>query len=379
MAETTLDETLEIDSDDRKILSIVQKDVNATQGEIAATINKIQPAVGARLLKLERKRLLATQYGINLSQTKIQMALVRMYAKHSKKVLESITYCPNVVNAFTTLGRTNITVLLAGTSIEKLENIVEKHFRANPDIKHVEMAVIIQPVTNTILPIDLNIETHDTMNCGLACHVKANNRAESGARYEPVENSKLEPLVKGIDSKDKQIIMAVQEDSDVTQEEIGEMTKLSQPAVGTRMAKLEKNNILSVRKGVNFKSVRSLHLMQVAIATSDVTAFVKKFRTCLNVSLGFHIVSESSIVLYIAGNSMNEIEEMVDTCIRTDPKVKWAETIPVISIMKDLVLQFNFECEFTAGVGCAGCVQCFPKISKDMITTSSRVENAKVA
>jgi len=50
-----IDRELEIDDDDKKILSLIQKDINITQAEIAGKINKIQPAVGARILKLERK------------------------------------------------------------------------------------------------------------------------------------------------------------------------------------------------------------------------------------------------------------------------------------------------------------------------------------
>jgi DNA-binding Lrp family transcriptional regulator len=380
MAELSLDQALEIDGDDRKILSLVQKNANITQAEIATTINKIQPAVGARLLKLERKRLLTTQYGINLSVTKIPMALVRMYAKHSKQVFESIECCPNVLNAFTTLGRTNITVILAGSSIEKLEDIVEQHFRSNPEIKHVEMAVIMEPINDTVLPIDLNIEAHDAMTCGGACHAKAATRAGKEPRYEPTTKGKLDTRLKGVDAKDKQIIMALQQDPEATQEEIGELAKLSQPAVGSRIIKLQKTGVLGIRKGVNFKAVSGLSFVQAAIATSDVAGMVKKLRTCPTISLGFRIVSEASIVAYIGGNSIDEIEDIIDLCIRSDDRVKFVETIPVISYLKDIVLPFNFECDFSPDVGCAGCTACTTKISKELVTTiPSRLTITKAA
>ncbi len=379
MAETTLDRSLDIDSDDRKILSLVQRNANISQAEIATSINKIQPAVGARLLKLERKRLLSSQYGINLSATRIPMALVRMYAKHSKAVLSSIECCPNVLNAFTTLGRTNITVILAGSSIEKLEDIVEHHFRSDPEIKHVEMAVIMEPVTDTVLPVDLSIETHDAMKCGGACHAKAATRAGSDARYEPAPKGKLDSLFKGIDAKDRQIIMAMEQDPEATQEELGEITKLSQPAVGTRIAKLQKAGVLAIRKGVNFKAVKGLGFVQAAISTADVAGMVKKLRACQSISLGFRIVSEASIVVYIGGNTLDEVEEIIDTCIRADERVKYVETIPVISYLKDLVLPFNFECDFVPGVGCAGCAACTTKISKELAMIVPRVSIPKVA
>ncbi|MBN2152769.1 MAG: Lrp/AsnC family transcriptional regulator [Candidatus Lokiarchaeota archaeon] len=378
MAESALEQTLDIDDDDRKILSLVQNNASITQAEIATTINKIQPAVGARLLKLERKRLLTTQYGINLSATRIQMALVRMYTKHSKAVLKSIECCPNVLNAFTTLGRTNVTVILAGSSIEKLEDIVEHHFRSDPDIKHVEMAIVIEPVTETILPVDLNIETHDAMKCGGACHAKAARRA-GGARYEPAAKGKLDPVLRGVDAKDKQIIMSLQDDPEATQEELGQATKLSQPAVGARIAKLQKAGVLGIRKGVNFKAVGRLGFVQAAIATSDVAGMVQKLRACPNISLGFHVVSETSIVAYIGGNSLDEVEEVIDTCIRADDRVKYVETIPVISYLKDLVLPLNFEGDFTPGLGCAGCSACTARIPKELAEIATRLPAQKAA
>jgi DNA-binding Lrp family transcriptional regulator len=303
-----------------------------------------------------------------------------MYAKHSKQVLESIECCPNVLNAFTTLGRTNVTVILASSSIEKLEDIVENHFRSNPEIKHVEMAVVMEPINGTIMPVDFNVETHDAMKCGGACHAKAATRAGSEARYEPApKGSKLDIILKGIDAKDKQIIMALQADPDATQEEIGQIAKLSQPAVGTRIAKMEKLGILGLRKGVNFKAVKQLSFVQAAIATTDVAGMVKKLSECPTISLGFRIVSEASIIAYIGGNSLDEIEEIIDTCIRGDDRVRSVETIPVISYLKEIVLPFNFECEFTPGVGCAGCSSCVTKITKEIVSSMPRISASKLA
>ncbi len=379
MAETTLDQSLDIDADDRKILSLVQKNAAITQAEIATTINKIEPAVGARLLKLERKRLLTTQFGINLSATKIPMVFVRMYAKHSKEVLNSVECCPNVLIAFTTLGRTNISAILVGSSIEKLEDIVEHHFRTNPEVKNVEMAVVTGPFTDTILPIDLNIETHDAMKCDGACHTKATTRGGINGRYDPASKSKIDPILKGVDAKDKQIIMAMQQDPEATQEELGELTKLSPAAVGTRIAKIQKAGVLALRKGVNFKTVKGLSLVQVSVSTNDVMGLEKKLRGCPTISLGFRVVGDASLVAYIAGNSIDEVEDIIDTCIRADDRVKYVETIPVITYLKDLVLPFNFERDFVAGVGCAGCSACTTKITREIVAMAPRFPASKAA
>jgi DNA-binding Lrp family transcriptional regulator len=365
VATIELDRELEIDNDDKKILSLIQKDINITQAEIAGKVNKIQPAVGARILKLERKHLLTTQYGIDLSKVKLPMAIVRLYAKNSKEVFESINSCPYVLNAFTTLGRTNITAMLVGPSIEKLEEIVENHFRSNPDIKHVELSVVMEPVNKTILPVDFNIEAHDSMKCNEDCHASAANHAHVDEKYKPIAKGKLGSLLK-IDDDDKRIIMQLQADPDTTQEELGELIGKSQPAVGARITKLLKNNVLAIRKGVNFKRSNGLQVVQVSIATSDAGYMLKKLGSCESISLGFRVVNENSIMVYIAGSSLDEIEVVIDTCIRSDDHVRDVETLPVIKFLKDLVLSYNFECDFVEGIGCSGCMYCGAKLGKEL-------------
>jgi DNA-binding Lrp family transcriptional regulator len=359
------DSTIALDSDDKKILSLMQSDMDMPQSEIAIKINKIQPAVGARILKLERKHLLATQYGIDLSATKLPVAIVRLYAKNSKEILATISSCPYVVNAFTTLGRTNITVMLAGASIARLEEIVEIHFRSNPNIKHVEMAVGMEPINHTILPVDFNMEAHDDMNCGKACHERGMEREHVEGNYEPMKGGTLGKLLK-IDDEDKRIIMQLQKDPETTQEELGELIGKSQPAVGTRIAKLMKNGVLGARKGVNYKLATGIQLMQVSISTTDVQSMMQKLRSCPITVLGFRVVNENPIVVYIGGNSLEEIEEVVDTCIRSDENVKDVETVPVIRYLHDMVLPFNFECDFVNGYGCSGCSFCSSKLTKEL-------------
>lgn len=362
------DSMLELDSDDKKILALIQSDMSITQSEIANKINKIQPAVGARILKLERRHLLSTQFGIDLATSKLPVAIVRLYAKNSKDVFESISTCPHVLNAFTTLGRTNITVILAGASIEKLEEIVEIHFRSNPDIKHVEMAVSIEPINRTVMPVDFSMEAQEVLNCGKECHAKAVDRARSEDDFKPIKGGSIGKLL-GIDDDDKRIIMQLQKDPETTQEELGEHIGKSQPAVGSRIAKLTKNGILGSRKGVNYKLATGIQLMQVSVSTTDVQSLMQKLHLCSIVVLGFRVVNESPFIIYIGGNSMEEIEEIVDTCIRSDENVKDVETVPVIKYLRDIILPYNFECDFVNGIGCSGCSFCSSRLTKELGTS----------
>jgi DNA-binding Lrp family transcriptional regulator len=227
------------------------------------------------------------------------------------------------------------------------------------------MAVAMEPINRTILPINFNMEAQDAMNCDKACHAKANEREHAEGDFEPTKGGTLGRLLK-IDDDDKRIITQLQKDAETTQEELGELIGKSQPAVGARIAKLMKNGVLGARKGVNYKLTAGLQVMQVSISTSDVPSFLQKLRSCPIAILGFRVVNESPFIIYIGGTSLEEIEEIVDTCIRSDENVKDVETVPVIRYLHDLILPFNFECDFVTGIGCSGCSFCSAKITKQI-------------
>jgi DNA-binding Lrp family transcriptional regulator len=356
-SENSLERILEIDSDDRRILTMVQENPDLTHAEIASKINKSQPAVGARILKLERKHLLESQYGIDLSSSKLVIGILTLYARNSKEVIDAIGCCPFVLNAFTTIGRTNMTVWLVATNIEKLEEIVENHFRARTDIRRVELSFVTEVARETILPVDLNIEAHEALACNESCHVLAEKTSpdkDEEKVFEPVKGGVLDALFK-IDADDKRIIMYLQGDPEITHTEIGHRIGKSQPAVGERVAKLMRKKVLGMQKGINFKHATEMNLIQVAIVASDTAAVMEKLHGCTSTILAFRTTGERSIVAYLAGPTLDEVEEMVDSCIRADDRVIEVETATILTYAKDLILPFAFESEYIPGVGCAAC------------------------
>ncbi|MFW9820706.1 MAG: AsnC family transcriptional regulator, partial [Candidatus Thorarchaeota archaeon] len=54
MKKKTFNELLSIDDDDKRIIEMIEKDPDITHSDIAKEIDKSQPAVGARIIKLER-------------------------------------------------------------------------------------------------------------------------------------------------------------------------------------------------------------------------------------------------------------------------------------------------------------------------------------
>jgi len=374
-----LNKKLAIDNDDRKIMSLLQANPDLTHSEIAEKINKSQPAVGARILKLERKGLQATQYGIDLRENKFSIALVTMHAKKPNEILDMIACCPFVINAFKTSGKTNVLVWLVGTRLEKLEEIVEIHFRSKPDITHVNMAVIIETINQLILPVDFNFELHNSIRCGESCHSLLEERIKAGSDYAPFKGDSDIKKMFGVDDDDKRIIMYLQENPEITHSAIGEKIGKSQPAVGARIAKLKEKKFLGIQKGVNFKVVDQFHIVQVAISALNSTKIQERMKKCPFIITGFRSTGDTSLIVYIAGHSLEKIDDIIDFCVRSDENVKEIETAIILKYMKNLVLPYNFDCEFLEDIGCLECKHCsavFPKKVTGSTAKASRDKSA---
>ena len=81
-------------------------------------------------------------------------------------------YCPFILNAFRLSGDHNVCILLASSKLEKLDNIVNYHFRNNSEIASVAMEIVIDIAKDFILPVDFDSENHDPSvknGCGEIC------------------------------------------------------------------------------------------------------------------------------------------------------------------------------------------------------------------
>nr|MDO8085438.1 Lrp/AsnC family transcriptional regulator [Candidatus Sigynarchaeum springense] len=161
-----------IDEDDVKILKIFQEEPEITHVEIAKKINKSQPAVGARVTKLQRKDLLATQKGINFKvvRDKMFLLMVDLQTKDPSPIVESeMLKCPFVINMFKRSGSKNLSVLLAATSMAKLESIIDRHFRSNPSVISVETSFIVDVLKDFVMPVNWEFLRYEDITCGQIC------------------------------------------------------------------------------------------------------------------------------------------------------------------------------------------------------------------
>ena len=170
-----LSEKLKLDDIDRQIISLVQENPSLTHTEIATRVQRSQPTIGMRIKKLEKSGILQFQPGINFKVVDLFLAMVELKTKNPEKIIEQAKYCPFMLNAFRLSGEHNIAILLSSSKLQKLDNIVNYHFRNNSDIQSVSMELVLDIAKDFILPIDFDSEDHEPTigeGCGKKCKVK---------------------------------------------------------------------------------------------------------------------------------------------------------------------------------------------------------------
>ena len=170
-----ISEKLKLDDIDRRIITLVQDDPNLTHTQIAEKISRSQPTVGMRIKKLEKEGILQFQPGINFRKVDLFLATVELNTKLPDEILDMARFCPFMLNAFRLSGSHNIMILLASSKLEKLDNIINYHFRSNPNIQGVSMNMITEIAKDFILPIDFKSEEHSPTleeGCGDKCKYK---------------------------------------------------------------------------------------------------------------------------------------------------------------------------------------------------------------
>jgi Lrp/AsnC family leucine-responsive transcriptional regulator len=176
MIKKTFKEILGIDDDDYKIIEMLEKDPSITHSDIAREIDKSQPAVGARIIKLERKHLLTKQIGFNLRLVDIKTAIVFVSTKDVETIVSKITKCPFINHAFKISGEFNLLCFIAASDLQTIEKLVDLCFRKDPNVINVKTNIVIDSVHDFVIPIDFQIEKFDFHSnvCGPDCNLNIN-------------------------------------------------------------------------------------------------------------------------------------------------------------------------------------------------------------
>ncbi|MHA2180820.1 MAG: Lrp/AsnC family transcriptional regulator [Promethearchaeota archaeon] len=172
MKKKSFNELLNIDNDDKKIIEMIEKNPDITHSDIAKEIEKSQPAVGARIIKLERKHLLTKQVGFNVKQVDIKVAIVYISTKDVEQIVKKVENCPFINHAFKISGEFNVLCFISASDLQTIEKLVDLCFRRDPNVINVKTNILIESIHDFVVPIDFQIENFDGRYCGPSCQMQ---------------------------------------------------------------------------------------------------------------------------------------------------------------------------------------------------------------
>lgn len=149
----------EIDEIDKNIIKMLQNEPSITHSEIAKQLNRSQPAIGARIKKLEDKGVLTTQIGVVFNKLEaLNLIKLEFSTSDPQKVIDMARECPYIINVIKTSGKLNIMLFMACSSLKRLDYIIDRHFRTSIAITNIRMDLVTGFAKKFIQPISFCIE-----------------------------------------------------------------------------------------------------------------------------------------------------------------------------------------------------------------------------
>lgn len=160
---------LGLDDRDNTILSLIQKDANISQEEVAKKIKLSQPSVGARIRKLHEKGILHTVNGVNFRVVNLSLAKVDIHSTDTAAIIREFKDCPFFINALITSGKYNLCLFLMATDLKRLEGMVNHHLRGNTKVKDIQMNIVISTAKDFVMPLNIDYENKNQICCEQEC------------------------------------------------------------------------------------------------------------------------------------------------------------------------------------------------------------------
>jgi len=169
-----------------------------------------------------------------------------------------------------------------------------------------------------------------------------------------------------LDKRDRELLSLLEQDPEMSQNDIAEKLKISQPSVSARIHKLKKKGALAHVVGVNLKKI-DLFMAKVDVVANNTSSVIDIFKDCPYFLNDLIVSGKNNLCLFFIGEDIATLEAIVDGHLRSNPLVKSAEVSIVISPMKDLIMPLKMKHDKSStppcGNGC-NCRECSHHISK---------------
>jgi Lrp/AsnC family leucine-responsive transcriptional regulator len=160
---------INIDEIDKSIIEIIQKEPALTHTEIAKRVDRSQPTIGMRIRKLEKAGVLKFQAGINVKTMDLIFARIEIQTLEPEEIINLVKQCPYMLNAFRLSGTFNLSILVICSKLSHLDEMVNMHFRKNPNVSAVYIDIITDVINDFVLPFDFNFGSCILDSTGECC------------------------------------------------------------------------------------------------------------------------------------------------------------------------------------------------------------------
>ena len=139
-----------------------------------------------------------------------------------------------------------------------------------------------------------------------------------------------------MDETDRKIVSLLAENPELSQSEIGQILKISQPAVGARVHKLRKQGTIAHQIGVNLKKA-NLGIAKVDLSTNNSAKVLETFEKCPLFLNGFVTSGKHNLCLFLVVENLESLDACMDRHIRATQHVSDVEISVVVSSARDLI------------------------------------------
>ena len=144
-------------------------------------------------------------------------------------------------------------------------------------------------------------------------------------------------LTKGIDDIDKKILHLLSQNPEVSQVDLAEHLKISQPAVSLRIRKLKETGVLAHLIGMDVKKAK-LFLAKIDIITTNTEHVLNFLNKCPLYLNSFLTSGRYNLTVLLIGENMRSIVSCVDSHLRPDPIIKEMEFNLIVTPVRDFIV-----------------------------------------
>ena len=146
-----------------------------------------------------------------------------------------------------------------------------------------------------------------------------------------------------LDQIDKNIITLLQNNANITHSDIAKSIGRSQPAVGSRIHRLQERGIISSQVGINFKNISKIHLIKVELATKKPKDIYTMSEHCPFIINCMKLSGENNMMIFLASTSLKKIDHVVDHHFRNKDHISAIKMDIITDFAKDFILPLDFK------------------------------------